>query len=59
MNKVDVNRLPDEVRKSIPNNEKIHWNGEPSWASLGYQVFGIKYVEEVLFSSQNCKFPGE
>lgn len=44
MNKADVKRLPDEVRKSIPNNEKIHWNGEPSWASLGYQVFGIKYL---------------
>ena len=44
MNKAGLSRLPDEVRKSVPNNEKIYWNGEPSWISFGYQVFGIKYL---------------
>ena len=44
MSKAHLSRLPDEVRKSIPNKEKIHWIGKPSWASFGYQVFGIKYL---------------
>jgi hypothetical protein len=39
----EINRLPDEVGKAIPLEEKIYWTGKPNWKSFGYHAFGIKY----------------
>lgn len=39
-----LDRLPDIIRKSIPEEEKIYWSGEPSWLSFGYNAFGCKYL---------------
>ena len=39
-----VNRLPEEVGKSVPEGEKVCWVGKPNWVSFGFHVFGIKYL---------------
>lgn len=44
MTVIDINRLPEEVRRSIPSGEEIHWYGRPDWKSLGYCCYGIKYL---------------
>ena len=44
-----INRLPDEVGKSIPSGEKIFWNGKPNWKSFGYHAFGVKYFSIYFF----------
>ena len=39
-----LNRLPNEVGRSIPEGEKVCWIGKPNWISFGFHVFGIKYL---------------
>ena len=44
MNEDMLNRLPGEVSRSIPEGEIVCWVGRPYWISLGFNVFGIKYL---------------
>ena len=52
-------RESEDQKAGVGNQTIIDGTGK--WKKLigASCVFGIKYVEEVLFSSQNCKFPGE
>ena len=52
-------RKSEDQKAGVGNQTIIDGTGK--WKKLigASCVFGIKYVEEVLFSSQNCKFPGE
>ena len=52
-------RISEDQKAGVGNQTIIDGTGK--WKKLigASCVFGIKYVEEVLFSSQNCKFPGE
>jgi hypothetical protein len=49
MSNIEIDRLPDEVGKSIPLGEKIYWNGKPNWKSFGYHAFGVKYFSIYFF----------
>ena len=44
MNENLINRLPDEVGRSIPKGERVCWTGKPNWISFGFHAFGIKYI---------------
>ena len=39
-----LNRLPNEVGRSIPDGERVCWIGKPNWISFGFNAFGIKYL---------------
>ena len=52
-------RKSEDVQAGVGKQKFIDGTGK--WKKLigAICIYGVKYVDEVLFASQKCKFPGE